>query len=47
MNKFINLATEEGESSPMFYELIWQYILEFYGLLKYIFHDVFLGKDPW
>lgn len=47
MNDFVNLALEEEESSPMLYQLFWQYIVEFYDLLKYIFHDVLLGKNPW
>lgn len=34
------------EDHPKLYELFAQYFIEFFGLLKYIFQDVFLGLDP-
>ena len=36
-------TTEEHRN---FYQVIWDMILEVYGLFKYIFYDVFLGKAP-
>lgn len=36
----------EVEEHRNFYQIIWDMMLEFYGLLKYIFYDVFLGKAP-
>lgn len=47
MNDFVTLDETTQEERPMLYELFWQYIVEFYELLKYIFNDVLLGKNPW
>jgi len=41
-----NTTEEEVEEHRNFYQIIWDMMLEFYGLLKYIFYDVFLGKAP-
>ena len=41
-----NTTEEEVEEHRNFYQIIWGMMLEFYGLLKYIFYDVFLGKAP-
>lgn len=38
------LTTEENNGS--FLSIIAGFFTEFYGLLKYIFHDVWLGKPP-
>lgn len=41
-------ATEEPapENHGSFISIFMGFIMEFYGLLKYIFHDVWLGKPP-
>lgn len=40
-------STENTEEEHRnFYQIIWDMILEVYGLFKYIFYDVFLGKAP-
>ncbi len=41
-------TTEEPapENHGSFISIFFGFIMEFYGLLKYIFHDVWLGKPP-
>ena len=42
-----NDATEETEEAHRnFSQVIWDMILEVFGLFKYIFYDVFLGRAP-
>lgn len=41
-----NTTEEVVEEHRNFYQIIWDMMLEFYGLLKYVFYDVFLGKAP-
>lgn len=44
----MNNAAQENthEEHLMFYEIIWQYMLEVFNFFKYIFYDVFRGIDP-
>lgn len=43
-----DVTTEENvvETNDSFLSIIAGFFIEFYGLLKYIFHDVWLGKPP-
>ena len=42
-----NDTTEETEEAHRnFSQVIWDMILEVFGLFKYIFYDVFLGRAP-
>ncbi len=36
----------ENEKHGSFVGIFMQFAIEFYNLLKYIFHDVWLGKPP-
>lgn len=39
-------GTESFKDTRMIWQIVWSFMLEVYNFYKYIFYDVFLGKNP-